>query len=229
MMAPRINFRLALGSSTCLRLRTSRRSRMTHVAQRVNVEHRQARNNKGRRAGSIRTPRESAHEKMPWPIVSHRRSDRGDRSAHETNRSATAISERATLPPGPARLRKHSAKAIRDWSRPEQVAGERSAWSRLVNDAGIQMHRVPASFRGQLHRRNKRLPEGPLPGRRGQYRFRGRGPDQYNRGRFSKSPAISPPQIGMTRSRSAEPPAKQTTRKVVSKGCFAPPTIIRQR
>ena len=134
---------------------------------------------------------------MPRPILSHRRSDRGDRSAHETNRSATVISKRATLPPRPARLRKQLAKAVRDWSRLEQVAGERICMVSLVNDAGIQMHRVPASFREQLHRRNKRLPEGALPGPRGQCRFRGRAPNRYNTGRFSRSAAISPPQIGM--------------------------------
>src|SRR5207248_8237409 len=75
---------------------------------------------------------------MRRPIASHRRSGRGGRSAHETNRSATAISERATLPPGPARPRKHLAKAIRDWSHPERVAGERSASVSLVNGAEIQ-------------------------------------------------------------------------------------------
>src|SRR5882724_3524035 len=119
---------------------------------------------------------------MRRPIASHRRSDRGGRSAHEKNRSATAISERATLPPGPARLRKHSAKAIRDWSRLEQVAGERSASVSLVNGVEIQIHRTPPSLRGQRCRRNKRLSEESPPGRRGQYRSRGREQNRYNRG-----------------------------------------------
>src|SRR5205823_12044191 len=87
-------------------------------------------NKKGRRAGSIATARESEHEKRQPPILSHRRSDRGDRSAHEATRTATVILKRATLPPRPARLRKQLAKAVRDWSRLEQVAGEVSAWSR---------------------------------------------------------------------------------------------------
>jgi len=128
----------------------------------------------------------NGREKMRRPIASHRRSDRGGGSAHETNRSATAISERATLPPGPARPRKHLAKAIRDWSHPERVAGERSASVSLVNGAEIQTHRVPPSFREQVRRRNKQSAEEPPPGPRDPCRSRGLGPGQCSRERSSK-------------------------------------------
>jgi hypothetical protein len=137
------------------------------------------------RAGSIETLRKSAREKMPRPIASRRRSDRDDPLAHETNISATVILKRATLPPGPARLTKHLARAVRDWSRLEQVVGGRSASASLVNDE-IQTLRIPASLREQIDRRNKRLPEGPLPGPRGQCRSRERGRNRYNKGRFSR-------------------------------------------
>jgi len=131
------------------------------------------------------------------------------------NFRANHVAARASPP------EKHSARAIRDWSRPEQVAGERSASVSLVNGAEIQMHRVPPSFREQVRRRNNNQRKSHRQDRATRVGLVSSG--QANAAENDlPTPPISPPQIGMTRSGLAEPPAKQTTRKVVSKDCFAP-------
>src|SRR5436305_3343474 len=70
-------------------------------------------------------------------------------------------------------------------------------WSRLVNDAGIQMHRIPPSLPERDRRRNRRLPEASPPGPRGPYRFHAHGPGRYN-----SPPAPTPPQSARRRQES---------------------------